>query len=175
MSAIAPIDKPEAIGRIWNNSDKEYKEKFRGQLITIPARGFHEMEYYDAVMFFGQYVRPEKDDSGNYINCKPLRLEKIASGSTATSTKFISHADGKVFATAEELDAHLKANADKFIPQKDEELEKALAARNKTDEALGKVMDALSTLATRLDKLEAPKRGKKRDTSGDHNSSETVD
>lgn len=172
MTATAPIEKPSGTLRIKNNSDKEYKEKFRGQLITIPPRGTIDMEYFDGIMFYGQYVTPTKDDAGNYLTCKPLTKEIVSLDTSWTPKQWISHADGKVFATEAELKAHVEANADKFVPQRNEELDKALAAQNKTDEVLSKLVGVLGTITERLDKLESPKRGKKSDTNRTNHSSE---
>jgi len=175
MTAVSPIVKPEAgRARIWNHGKEEHVEKFRDEVIRIPAGGSVDMDYYDAVLFMGQWYPSVKNDAGEYIKCKPLKMQKLFSD-VQEATGFISHADGKIFATEKELKAHLDENKDKFVPQVNEELDKKLAAQSqKNDDKLTKLLSVLENLNDRITALEAPKKkGRpKRDSTRDHHSGE---
>lgn len=182
MSATAPIEKPSGMARIWNNSDKEYREKFKAKEIVIPARGYVDMEYYEAVYFVGTFAPSMKDERGQWIKSKPLRLEKLFDlDPNWKPNQFVSHADGKSFNTEDELKEHLVSIKGKYEPQKDERLDASLAAQKKNmDEVLGKLTSVLDNMNERLAKLEgsakpkSQKGRKKNDANRDNHSSETV-
>lgn len=173
MSVVSPIEIPTELARVWNNSDKEYVERFKNDIIKIPAHGYIEMDFHDAVLFKGQYIPPNEGK-----NQKRITVEKIMRADPNwRPSGFISHIDGKVFATQEELDAHLKANNDKYIPVKNPKLDEQLNAQGSI---LEKLADTLFAIDERLKKLEAkpatgtgkPRGRPKRDTTGNHTSSE---
>lgn len=41
--------------KVWNRSKYDWKERFKGEEIKIPAGSFIEMEYLDGVEFAGQF------------------------------------------------------------------------------------------------------------------------
>ena len=65
----------QTLARVWNDGANDYTEKFNDNSITIKRGGFVEMDYFDAVSFMGQYVRPVKTDTGIHSNHKMLRLD----------------------------------------------------------------------------------------------------
>lgn len=161
MSAVAPIERTNGNSRIHNTSNKEYKEWFRGKDIVIPANGYIDMEHYMAVEFVGTYRPFVKNERGEILKAKPLKLERLFDPGKIFTTEFKSHADGKTFTSQEELDAHLKANADKFTPQRDEMLDQQLKQSTQVTEVLANLATAVAKIAEKLDHVE--KRGKKKD------------
>lgn len=66
--------------KVWNDNKYDYKEKFKGEEISIPAGGFVEMNRDDAVMFKGSFSPISTDVDGNPHpkSFKRIRLEHIA-------------------------------------------------------------------------------------------------
>lgn len=166
MSATAPIERTTGMSKVHNNSDKEYREMFKGKEVVIPARGFVEMDHYEAVEFVGQWKPFVKTERGDIIKSKPLKLERCFDPGKIFDPKglYKSHADGKTFASQAELDEHMKANAGKFTPQRDEMLDQQLKTSSKTTEVLGSLAEALIKLNDKLDRVEKRGMKKKDDT-----------
>ena len=51
--------------KVWNDNIHDFKQKFRDDVIFIPAKGFVELEEDDAHNFVCQYSPPVVDASGN--------------------------------------------------------------------------------------------------------------
>lgn len=92
--------------KVWNDNEKTYQENFRGDLITIPGKASIPMDYYDAVQFLGQYIKPIKIGDGTFTNHKQLRIEgtppafqatkprcQMCKGEFATETELTLHSD----------------------------------------------------------------------------------
>ena len=63
--------------KIWNDGNNEHIEKFKGDIIKIPAKSFVEMGRADGVNFLGQYCPVVRDGAGNQTREKRLRMEWI--------------------------------------------------------------------------------------------------
>jgi hypothetical protein len=59
--------------QVWNDSDKPYKEDFKGVMMEVPPRAFIEMDSQEASEFLAQFVAPKRDGMGTFLNSKPLR------------------------------------------------------------------------------------------------------
>lgn len=98
---------------IINNSDTEYKEEFRGSVLTFPPHGSLVMERRDAVSFLGQYKPFDREKSTGE---KPLSWKPAAGKRPAAALPdveideltFTNPASGKTFSSKEDLDADLK-------------------------------------------------------------------
>lgn len=98
---------------VINNSDEEYKEEFRGSVLTFPPRGSIVMERREAVSLLGQYKPFDREKS---TGDKPLSWKPAAGKRPAAplpdveidGPEFVNQATGKVHASKDELDADLK-------------------------------------------------------------------
>lgn len=91
--------------KVWNDGPSDYTEKFNDVPIHVKKGGFVEMDYFDAVGFMGQYIKPIKHDNGEVVNHKQLRLELIPDA----ASKPVEHrcqACLGLFATSNELILH---------------------------------------------------------------------
>lgn len=108
--------------RVYNRNKYPYREIYKGDLITIDAGAYHVMNEKDAEMFLGSYSSAKKTPQGvpDPTTFKMLEIVKeLKSGSEKEVPKFICNADGKEFATKEELDAwEYENHLDKLSDQK---------------------------------------------------------
>lgn len=97
---------------VINNSDEEYKEEFRGEVLVFPPRGSRIMERRAAVEFLGQY-RPfdrEKTVGEKPLSWKPANGKRPAEplpDVEIETPEFVNPANGKKFESKEDLDADL--------------------------------------------------------------------
>lgn len=65
--------------KVWNDNKFVHKEKFRGDMVTIPPGEFIEMDYMDAVQFRGQMTPISRDVDGAPTpkSFKMIRLEVV--------------------------------------------------------------------------------------------------
>lgn len=93
--------------KLWNRNVHPFSQDFRGEKITIPAGGYIEMDYSDAVAFKsklspvyfnGQGVQDPK-------SYKMLEVDGLPSHDI-TTVAFKSHIDGSLHATKEARDAY---------------------------------------------------------------------
>ena len=120
---------------VVNDNTLDHREKFRDEMIFIPAKSSIEMEYDDAHLFLGQYF-PIKRDSGGQQTPDSFKMLRIVQG----EKPFIKQMDelrcvacNQLFTDKVELDkhitdAHLQQLADK---DEKEKREKALQAKDK--------------------------------------------
>lgn len=119
--------------RVWNRHPQglTHKEKFRDEMVEIPAGKYTLMDYEDAVLFRGQYFPMKKRPDGGEdpAGWKVLQLERH-DDSAPEPQKFICHLDGKIFPSQALLDAYLKENySDRTFT--DESLEEEIAEEKK--------------------------------------------
>lgn len=112
--------------KVWNDNVYEYKETFKGELKLIPAKGYIEMEYEDAIDFKGAYSPIITDGNGNHLpqGFKMIRVEQPPV-IPAPELKLVNHATGAIAATPEALRAMLLEHS--HLNVKDESAEKSLA------------------------------------------------
>lgn len=124
--------------RVYNRHPEgmTHREKYKEQMITIPAGGFVLMDYEDAVQFRGQYFPMKKNAQGapDPASFKVIHLEPDNAEVKAAPVEFICHFDGRKFPTQSALDQYLTENyADKTF--KDEALEETI--KEETQERRG--------------------------------------
>jgi len=63
--------------KVWNDNVHEFSQKYRGELLTIPAKKFVEMEREDAIMFMGlaNSIKRTADGAPDPAGLKRLRRE----------------------------------------------------------------------------------------------------
>lgn len=119
-----------AIVRVWNDSQYDHSEKFKGKTIQIAAGGFLEMEADDAVLFKSQFTPIIKDKHGQSDPRfhKRIRIEFDPVSTPAASRELESKtcvSCGFVAKSAAGLTAHVRASH--LNQMVDEEAKKALA------------------------------------------------
>lgn len=122
--------------RVWNDGKAEYREKFRGEWIVIPAKSFIEMDAKDANTFRAQFVPIVKDGLGNHLNEKALRVEKLADTAVIENPRpaeFVCQMDGSVWPSQDALDNHILKNFKEQImePEAREKLQAKVTGRGK--------------------------------------------
>jgi len=199
MLDISPKPVNSLRAKLHNLEGEEYTERFKKRciyydmkggkhqpkdgMITIPGHGWIEMDFFEAVHFNGQYVPFSKNEVGETTNHKPLRIERLPLESELPK-KYHSHADGLVFDTQKDLDAHLQINHHKWNPMRIDDLDKEMEQqkavqklqKNQDDRilsAIGALSETLKGLDTRLSRVEhksksVKRRKAKHDTTGDH-------
>lgn len=120
--------------RVWNKHPEgmTHKEKFREELIEIPAGKYVLMDYEDAVQFRGQMTPMKRKPTGepDPAGYKCIFLEKHDGEADTVPTKFICHIDGREFPSQALLDAYVKQNySDASF--RDEAIEEELAQTTK--------------------------------------------
>lgn len=97
---------------VRNDNAYDYKEKFRGEEIKIPANKAIEMEYEDAVLFLGSMNSIKRDVDGNPLPESYKRLtiikdpEKIAK-MMEEKIKLVCQFCGFKAENQDELDKHI--------------------------------------------------------------------
>lgn len=149
--------------KVWNDNVHPHSERFRGDLVVIPAKSFVEMEWEDAIQFKGQFTPMEmprkegaraedEEDSvgGPDPRCfKMIRVEYVRPELVfKQESAFINPVTGQKHASKAEYQAALKEIAEErpeLVASRDPDAEKREIAR-----------DAESAeLRERLAKLEA--------------------
>lgn len=147
-----------ALAKVWNDNVYPHVEEFKSQKLEIPAGGFIEMDYDEAVMFKGQFKAPIIDGGGNHDprGFKKLRIE--AAPKVATYNPLMNPLTGKVCATKAELDAELKMAKDLLITKNPAEDASELATLKAQVAASD---DKVTKLTALLDELLAEREAKK--------------
>lgn len=114
---------------IFNDSREPYSEDFRGETVTIPARGSIVMERREAVQFLAQYKPFDREKT---MGEKPLSWQPAQPGAKPTARgaavamedppRFQNHVTGQAFNSQEELDKDLEGF--KHLRLKDEDEKK---------------------------------------------------
>lgn len=106
--------------KVWNDNDFDWKEDFKGEKVTIPAKGHVEMDAQEAVEFRGQYPGFNRlaDGTQDPKTMKKIRIEKpIHTEEEEEGVElFGCHACRKVFTTEDLLTKHAeKEHSDKVV------------------------------------------------------------
>lgn len=117
--------------KVWNdNPHTDWKEMFKGDLVTIPSGKSIDMEFYDAHEFKGQYspIKLKPDETQDPKSFKMIRVEKIVenkeAGELEVQNVFPCNLCKKVFDSEETLVTHSeKMHADQIVV--DEEAEQS--------------------------------------------------
>ena len=108
--------------RVYNDNVHPYREKFKGDEIQIPSKGFIEMDYFEAVEFRGSWSPIIVDGGGapKPESFKMLRIVKPEDVVHEEVKKHQCHSCGKEFETPEVLDKHITEFHASLIADKDE-------------------------------------------------------
>lgn len=121
---------------VYNDNKYDYKERFKGEIIKIPAGGSIEMDFFDAMLFKSQ-MPPNIELDGNGIqkpeSYKMLRVVKKGHEPIVKVSQFACHSCSEEFMTEAAYKNHVKAKhlADMVDEEAVEELleEKPAAAK----------------------------------------------
>lgn len=102
--------------KVWNLNVHEHKEEFKGVMLEIPAKGFIEMDWEDAVQFRGQYTPMLIKADGTH-DPRGFKMIKVDPPSEPIfkEAPLVNHATGQTASNAQELAkmlaevAHLRA------------------------------------------------------------------
>lgn len=109
--------------KVWNKNVHPYKEVFKGTPIEIPAGGFVEMDYEEAVEFKGTFSPLPPEDCPEPSKYYKMIVVDAPKEPVYVADPLMNHADGTRAADAEALAAALKQFA--HLQVKDETLDKA--------------------------------------------------
>ena len=156
--------------KVWNDNSHDHVETFKGNQVTVPAKGFIEMDFEDAVQFKGQFTPMliRADGTHDPKGFKMIRVEQPKEP-LFKDAPLVNHATGQQFATKAELLAalqevsHLRAAVD---PDAERELPKGdpseIAALKAQVEALTKLVQG----QTAQKKKPGPKPGFRKEAAG---------
>ena len=87
--------------KVWNDSDIDHVEEFRGKTIVIPAKQFVEMGRAEANKFISQFSPVSMNGAGKHVRPKDIRIEKPAEEFAQLTDQPLRYkaSDGKMFRT----------------------------------------------------------------------------
>jgi len=95
--------------KVWNDNHLPFKQKFKDDLIEIPAKGYIEMEYDEAVAFKSSPFPMKFDGMGQQ---KPESFKMIrVEGNPSVGNQTIAYkcqADGSLHPSPEALNAYVQ-------------------------------------------------------------------
>lgn len=108
--------------RVYNDNIYPHREKFKGEDLNIPPKGFIELDFFDAVELKGQYTPIIVDGGGAPLpqSFKMLRIVEPDGFKLEESKKIICNSCGQNFDSAKELDDHVTEFHIEQILDKDE-------------------------------------------------------
>lgn len=120
--------------KVWNENDLPHTEMFKGDKITIPAKGYVVMQRDDAIAFRGSFVAPViVDGNADPRTFKKIRLEKIEGGAEVKANaraEPICQACKYQASSEKDLAEHVQAmHSDSIVV--DEQAEKEIEARKR--------------------------------------------
>ncbi len=92
--------------KVHNDNVHAHKEDFKGTKLEIPAKGFIEMEYEEAIQFQGQCtgIAPEGSDGNPDARFfKMIRVDHVAPELVFKDESLVNHMTGKQASSADEL------------------------------------------------------------------------
>lgn len=105
--------------RVYNDNIYEHREKFRGDEIIIPAKGYIEMNAEDAVLFKSQFTpiirnKGGQDDPRGFkmirIDYNPADVKQVRDVIAESEQELTCQACGFVAKNKAGLAAHIRAN-----------------------------------------------------------------
>ena len=111
--------------KVWNDNVHPYSETFRGNKISIAAKGFVELEYDDAVAFHGSFAPIQVDADGNPVpeGYKMLRMEEPAVGVEVKANPLMCQACRYLATSKQDLADHATTHADSLVEDAEAESE----------------------------------------------------
>jgi hypothetical protein len=99
------------IVKVWNDNVHPHVETFKGEVQTIPAGGYIEMDYVEAVQFAGQFTSPKFITDG-VPDPKAYKMLRVDQPTTPVFRETnVLHATGQTAQTPAEVMAMAKAYA----------------------------------------------------------------
>jgi hypothetical protein len=144
--------------KVWNDNIYPHTERFKGEEITIPAKGYVEMDFIDAVDFQGQFTSMKKTGTGgdDPRGFKMIRVERPAEPLFKDDAQ-VFHATGKSFGSPSEMAAFARAFAAANPDLVAKEAEKGAAADTVTVSKSD--FEALMARIGALESAQTEKRG----------------
>lgn len=111
--------------RVFNDNEHPFEQRFHGEVIKIPAKGFVEMDLYEASSFISKPSPMMKTGQGyDPRGYKMLRipqedLKKAREGEVEKVVAYKSHVDGTIHATQEDLEKHDQKFAHRRVKDKE--------------------------------------------------------
>lgn len=129
--------------QVWNDNTYPHKESFRGSDISIPPKGFVEMDYDDAVEFKCQFTPIKTDGEKNPLpeSFKMIRVVRLDAAKPVMP--LVCHATGKVASSPEELAQWNAEHVGQLAEEAKKELEEQAQLRAE-NEALKAQLAALT-------------------------------
>jgi hypothetical protein len=98
--------------RVFNDNVHPFTQKFQGEVITIPPKGFIEMDFHEANTFVHKPSPMKKTGTGDCptgykmlrIPVEDLRAARDSEAQKVTAYK--SHVDGTLHASPEDVEKH---------------------------------------------------------------------
>lgn len=119
------------IVKVWNDNDLDFKTKFKGEEVIVKARGFIEMELFEANDFRGQYHPVSVASNGlqDPLSFKMIRIERPSDSKIEVDLNaHVCMQCKKKYESEPVLKAHIdSAHADAQrleLPEMDEEIKK---------------------------------------------------
>ena len=146
--------------KVWNDNVVEHREKFKGDLLIIPAGHYVEMQYEEACEFKGQFTAPAPKDISEAEAVKyykKIRVEMPKVFESKADDALICHADGTKAQSQAELAAKIVEFANLRV--KVEDAERAVKAKSSERDA---EIEALKTQVADLHRMlsaQTQKRG----------------
>lgn len=128
--------------KVWNDNTHPFTQVFKEKKISIPAKSYVEMEFYDAYDFLGTYFPVEHDAAGiqDPKSYKMLRVDRgdAVRGIQGKIKKNICIVCAHESPSPEELEAHTKVKHPEqpklALPEVDDSIEsKEMAAQARED------------------------------------------
>lgn len=99
--------------KLWNDNVYDHAEKFKGNVVTIPAGSFIELDIEEAYELKGQFTPMPPDDYSGDVRkfYKMLRVDAPKHAHATGAIQYIDPVTGKRYETAAQLADALKAHA----------------------------------------------------------------
>jgi hypothetical protein len=158
--------------RVTNTSDRPYKEMYRGKEVNFGPHESQVWDYDDAVIFKGQFIPVVRNDTGQYLTEKRIKVEKIVDENAPKRVVgFQNPLNGKIFGSEDEMKADMNLVRANFTPIKVDDTARVDTLANKVEaqgQMMKDIMAAVSDLAKAISKPPVSGRGRKvtNDTAG---------
>lgn len=104
-------NRDKQLRRIWNMSDHEYRETFKGEEIVIKPHGYIEKGRRWAVEFMGSPTHFEADNPESIKNIKMLRWEAVTAGDKPEPpVGYRCQVCGQSFSSKQSLGGHMNTH-----------------------------------------------------------------
>lgn len=155
--------------KVTNVSQRPYEEKFKGKIVSFGPNESQVWDWSEAVQFKGQFIPVSKNDTGQYLNEKRIKVEKIVDENAPKKVVgFQNPLTGKIFATEAEMKAELAVTKANFTALKDEDssridmLEKKVEAQSHQLGEISKGIGAISEMLASQAQNTVSKRSRKK-------------